>query len=153
MRFTSQRHLRSFSCCSRILKSGRELAVLVRIQAEEGMLTSAIGRQIQALKPGQPVFQVEILKSITEEALGPGAALPRYLVNLPRVPRLRSRVLGFRQSCLMPWRGKPRRWVFVWRWGLTVIRSWLSFLVIGQGMRVLALGIGVGLAARPEQPD
>ena len=65
-------------------ESGRDLAVLVRTQGEEGLLTSAIRRQIQILKPGQPVFHVETLKSIAEEALGPAPVAVDELIRQTR---------------------------------------------------------------------
>lgn len=125
-------------------ESGRDLAVLVRTQGEAGMLASAIRRQIQILKPGQPVFHVQTLESITEEALGP-ARLCLIILSLFAVTALAIACIGL--YAIVSYAVARRTQEMGVRMALGADRHQIVSLVLGQGMQVLALGIAAGLAA------
>jgi putative ABC transport system permease protein len=125
-------------------ESGRDLALLVRTQGEEGLLTSAIRRQIQVLKPGQPVFHVETLKSITEEALGP-ARLCLVILLTFAVTALAIACIGL--YAIVSYAVARRTQEMGVRMALGADRRQIVNLVLGPGMQVLALGLAAGLGA------
>lgn len=125
-------------------ESARDLAVLVRTQGEEGMLTSAIRRQIQTLKPGQPVFHVQTLQSITEEALGPARLCFIILLSFA-VTALAIACTGL--YAIVSYAVARRTQEIGVRMALGADRHQILTLVLGQGMQVFALGIAAGLLA------
>ena len=125
-------------------ESARDLAVLVRTQGEAGMLTSAIRRQIQTLKPDQPVFHVQTLRAITEEALGPARLCFIVLASFA-VTALVIACIGL--YAVVSYDVARRTQEMGVRMALGADRRQIVTLVLGQGMQVLALGIAAGLIA------
>jgi len=74
-------------------ETARDLAVLVRTQGRAGTLTAAIRQQIQSLKPDQPVYDVQTLQAMTDEALGP-ARLCLVILALFAVTELAIACIG-----------------------------------------------------------
>ena len=125
-------------------ESARDLAVLVRTQGEAAILTSAIRRQIQTLEPGQPVFHVQTLKAITEEALGPARLCLTILVSFAGTA-LAIACIGL--YAIVSYAVARRTQEMGVRMALGADRHQIMTLVLGQGMQVLALGIAAGLVA------
>lgn len=125
-------------------ESARDQAVLVRTEGEAGMLTSAIRRQIQTLKPGQPVFHVQTLKAITEEALGPARLCLIILLSFA-VTALAIACIGL--CAIVSYAVARRTQEIGVRMALGADRHQIVTLVLGQGMQVIALGIAAGLVA------
>lgn len=125
-------------------ESARDLAVLVRTQGEAGMLTSAIRGQIQALKPGQPVFHVQTLQAITDEALGPARLCLMILLSFA-ITALAIACIGL--YAIVSYAVANRTQEMGVRMALGADRHQIVSLVLGQGIQVVALGITAGLVA------
>lgn len=125
-------------------ESARDLAVLVRTQGEAGMLTSAIRHKIQTLKPDQPVFSIETLQAMTEEALGPARLCLIIFISFA-VTALAIACIGL--YAIVSYAVARRTQEMGVRMALGADRNQIVSLVLGQGMQVFALGIAAGLLA------
>jgi putative ABC transport system permease protein len=125
-------------------ESARDLAVLVKTQGEAGILTSAIRHQIQTLKPDQPVFSVQTLSAITEEALGPARLCLIILVSFA-VTALAIACIGL--YAIVSYAVARRTQEVGVRIALGATQHQIVTLVLGQGTQIFALGIAAGLAA------
>jgi hypothetical protein len=125
-------------------ESARDLAVLVRTQGEAGTLTEPIRRQIQNLEPGQPVFDVQTLRALTDEALGPARLCLLILVSFA-VTALAIACIGL--YAIISYAVVRRTQEVGVRMALGAGRRQILNLILIQGMQVTALGIVAGLVA------
>ncbi len=125
-------------------ESARDLAVLVRTQGDPGTLTSEIRRQIQALKPDQPVYDVETLQELTTEALGP-ARLCLVILMAFAATSLVIACIGL--YAIISYAVTRRTQEMGVRMALGARRRQIVALILTQGLQVCALGIAAGLVA------
>jgi putative ABC transport system permease protein len=125
-------------------ESARDLAVLLRTQGEAGTLTAAIRRQIQSLKPDQPVYDVQTLQAMTDDALGP-ARLCLVILASFAVTALVIACIGL--YAIISYAVVRRTQEMGVRMALGAGRHQIVNLILIQGMQVAALGIAAGLVA------
>lgn len=125
-------------------ESARDLAVLVKTRREPGTLTSEIRREIQALVPDQPVYDVETLQEMTNEALGP-ARLCLVILLAFAVIALVIACIGL--YAIVSYAVARRTQEMGVRMALGAGRREVVNLILAQGMQVCALGVAAGLAA------
>jgi putative ABC transport system permease protein len=124
-------------------ETARDLAVLVRTQGRAGTLTAAIRQQIQSLKPDQPVYDVQTLQAMTDEALGP-ARLCLVILALFAVTALAIACIGL--YAIISYAVVRRTQEVGVRMALGAGRRQIVNLILIQGMQMAALGIAAGLA-------
>jgi len=125
-------------------EAGREMALLLRTQADPGNLADAVRREVLALDGKQPVYDVQTLQALADNALGPtrlclvilgvfaGVALLTACVGLYAIASYsvtqRTHEIGIRMAL-----GAKQR---------DVLR-----LVAREGMPVIVVGLVAGLLA------
>jgi len=124
-------------------QSARDLAVLLRTQGEPATLTEAVRRQIHGLNPDQPVYGVQTLRAMTDESLGP-AHLCLVLLGALAAAALITACIGL--YAIVSYGVAQRTQEIGVRMALGARRLEIARLIVIEGMRVVLVGLAVGLA-------
>jgi len=124
-------------------QSARDLAVLLRSQGEPTALTEAVRRQIYSLNPEQPVYDVQTLRAMTDESMGP-AHLCLVLLGALAAAALVTACIGL--YAIVSQGVAQRTQEIGVRMALGAARRDIAGLIVTEGMRVVLVGIAAGLA-------
>ncbi|HEV2424602.1 MAG TPA: FtsX-like permease family protein, partial [Terriglobia bacterium] len=118
--------------------------LLVKSSVESGSLVSAIRSQVEALDPAQPIGDIATLDEIVTQARA-GSRFPMVLLVLFAGLALMLAAVGI--YGVMSYSVGQRVHEIGIRIALGADRSDVLGLVVGQGAKLAAIGVGMGLAA------
>jgi len=124
-------------------RSARDLAVLLRSQGEPTTLTKAVRQQIYSLNPEQPAYDVQTLRAMTDESMGP-AHLCLVLLGTLAAAALVTVCIGL--YTIVSHGVSQRTQEIGVRMAFGPARRDIAGLIIIEGMRVVLVGIAAGLA-------
>jgi len=124
-------------------QSDRDLAVLLRTEGDPVILTEAVRRQIHGLNPEQPVYDIQTLRAMTDESLGP-AHLCLVLLAALAAAALVTACIGL--YAIVSYGVAQRTQEIGLRMALGAGRREITRLIVGEGMRVVLVGLAAGLA-------
>jgi putative ABC transport system permease protein len=123
-------------------EDGRDVALLLRTQAEPATLAEAVRLQVLRMDPDQPVYSVQTLRAMTDEALGP-ARLCLLLLAIFAVTSVVTACVGL--YAIMSYEVTQRTQEIGVRMALGAGRRDIVRLVLKEGMLVATGGLALGL--------
>jgi putative ABC transport system permease protein len=123
-------------------EDGRDIALLLRTAAEPATLAEAVRLEVLRMDPDQPVFSVQTLRAITDEALGP-ARLCLLLLAIFAVTSMVTACVGL--YAIMSYEVTQRTQEIGLRMALGAGRRDIVRLVLKEGILVAAGGLALGL--------
>ena len=128
---------------SQAFRTSRTLVVHVREGADVASTVAAVRREVRAIDPAMPVFDVRTMDQFMERAyLGP--KLAAYLIGPAGVLALVIAAIGL-YGVMAYWVGQRTREVGI-RVAIGARPSDVFRLVMGQGLTLAAIGLALGLA-------
>jgi putative ABC transport system permease protein len=125
-------------------EDGRDMALLVKTQAEPGTLAGAVRLQVLQMDADQPVFSVQTLREMADEALGP-ARLCLLLLVIFAVTSIVTACVGL--YAIVSYEVTQRTQEIGVRMALGASRSDILRLVLREGILVVTAGLALGLLA------
>jgi putative ABC transport system permease protein len=123
-------------------EDGRDIALLLRTAAEPATLAEAVRLEVLRMDPDQPVFSVQTLRAITDEALGP-ARLCLLLLAIFALTSMVTACVGL--YAIMSYEVTQRTQEIGLRMALGAGRRDIVRLVLKEGILVAAGGLALGL--------
>jgi hypothetical protein len=118
-------------------EDGRDIALLLRTEAEPATLAEAVRLEVLRVDPDQPVFSVQTLRAITDEALGP-ARLCLLLLAIFAVTSMATACVGL--YAIMSYEVSQRTPEIGVRMALGAGRRDIARLVLREGILVATGG-------------
>jgi putative ABC transport system permease protein len=125
-------------------EDGRDMAILLKTQAEPGPLAGPVRLQVLQMDADQPVFSVQTLRAITDEALGP-TRLCLLLLAIFAVTSIVTACVGL--YAIVSYEVTQRTQEIGVRMALGARRRDVLALVLREGMLVVSGGLAIGLLA------
>lgn len=125
-------------------EDARDMALLLRTQAEPALLANEVRLQVLAMDPDEPVFSVQTLRAISEEALGP-ARLCLLLLAVFAATSIVTACVGL--YAIVSYEVTQRTQEIGVRMALGAGRRDIGRLVLREGMLMVTAGLGIGILA------
>jgi len=133
-----------FPLRQRPLGAGGTMTLMLRSGLDAAALTGAVRHAVQALDPELPVFNVHSMERIVHDSFGP-KRLTTLLLACFALVTVTLAAIGL--YALLAWSVTQRTHEIGIRLALGAARGDVLRLVIGEGWRLVLLGLGAGLAA------
>ena len=125
-------------------QDGRDMALLLKTQAEPANLAEAVRLQVLRIDPDQPIYRVQTLRAITEEALGP-TRLCLLLLGIFAVTSVATASVGL--YAIVSYEVTQRTQEIGVRMALGAGGRDIAWLVLKEGMLVVTAGLALGVVA------
>ncbi len=126
------------------LEDARDMALLLKTQGDPAALTKEVRAQVREVDPDEPVFSVETLREITEEALGP-ARLCLLLLGIFGLTSMVTACVGL--YAIVSYEVTQRTQEIGVRMALGAERRDIALLVLREGLLMVSGGLAIGFLA------
>jgi len=124
--------------------ASRNMALLLRTASDPGTMTDAARRQVLSIDSGQPVYDVQTLRELTDVALGPARLA---LVLLGAFAGVALLIASVGLYALVAYSVAQRTREIGIRMAMGARREDVLHLVVREGMALAGLGLAVGFFA------
>jgi putative ABC transport system permease protein len=124
--------------------ANRDMALLLRTASDPGALTEAVRRQVLAIDAGQPVYDIQTLQQLTDDALGPSRLA---LVLLAVFAGMALLIASVGLYAIVAYSVTQRTQEIGIRMAMGARREDVLYLVVRKGMASALSGLAFGLVA------
>ena len=124
--------------------ANRDMALLLRTVSDPGALTDAVRRQVLGIDAGQPVYDIQTLQQLTDDALGPSRLAMVLLAVFAGIALLIASVGLY---AVVAYSVTQRTQEIGIRMAMGARREDVLRLVVGEGLAWAGSGLALGLLA------